>query len=233
MRVGAQTGLAPRHNARPPVAYYLWGQVALAAAALRGDGTVWVETTSRTEKRRTIVLAATCLVFLLLAAPFRPGVVLGESMAPTFRSGQVFLASRVDDPAAVEQGEVVLISLDGQVLLKRIYAVGGQRIWVLRPEGGQGTADRIVSSTELMALRAMASRYHDLGELLEMTIPDGYIFVLGDSQWNSLDSRQFGPIPVENIRGRVVVSHLFRLWGAEGACAPVALAQEPPRGSER
>jgi signal peptidase I len=194
---------------------------------------VWVETTSRTEKRRTIVLAATCLVFLLLAAPFRPGVVLGESMAPTFRSGQVFLASRVDDPAALEQGEVVLISLDGQVLLKRIYAVGGQRIWVLRSESGQGTADRIVSSTELMALRAMASRYHDLGELLEMTIPDGYIFVLGDSQWNSLDSRQFGPIPVENIRGRVVISHLFRLWGAEGACAPVALAQEPPRGSER
>lgn len=194
---------------------------------------MWVETTSRTEKRRTIVLAATCLVFLLLAAPFRPGVVLGESMAPTFRSGQVFLASRVDDPAALEQGEVVLISLDGQVLLKRIYAVGGQRIWVLRSESGQGTADRIVSSTELMALRAMASRYHDLGELLEMTIPDGYIFVLGDSQWNSLDSRQFGPIPVENIRGRVVISHLFRLWGAEGACAPVALAQEPPRGSER
>jgi signal peptidase I len=194
---------------------------------------VWVETTSRTEKRRTIVLAATCLVFLLLAAPFRPGVVLGESIAPTFRSGQVFLASRVDDPAALEQGEVVLISLDGQVLLKRIYAVGGQRIWVLRSESGQGTADRIVSSTELMALRAMASRYHDLGELLEMTIPDGYIFVLGDSQWNSLDSRQFGPIPVENIRGRVVISHLFRLGGAEGACAPVALAQEPPRGSER
>jgi len=197
------------------------------------DRTVWVETTSRTEKRRTIVLAATCLVFALLAAPFRPGVVLGESMAPSFRSGQVFLASRVDDPAALGQGEVVLISLDGQVLLKRIYAVGGQRIWVLRSEGGRGPADQIVSPKELMALRTMASGYRDLGELLEMTIPDGYIFVLGDSQWNSLDSRQFGPIPVENVRGRVVVSNLFRLWGGSSSCGPVALAQEPPRAGER
>lgn len=192
-----------------------------------------VETTSRTEKRRTIVLAATCVVFLLFAAPFRPGVVLGESMAPTFRSGQVFLTSRVDDPAALQQGEVVLISLDGQVLLKRIYAVGGQRIWVLRSEGGQGASDQIVSPTELIALRTVASRYRDLGELRELTIPDGYVFVLGDSQWNSLDSRQFGPVPAQSIRGRVVVSHLFKLWGADGACAPVALAQEPPRGSER
>lgn len=194
------------------------------------ERTDWVESSARTEKLRTIVLAATCVVFVLLAAPFRPGVVLGESMAPVFRSGQVFLSSRVDDPAELGQGEVVLISVDGKVLLKRIYAVAGQRIWVVRSRDREQTVHRIVPRTELIALRTMAGRYREDGELQEETIPDGHVFVLGDSQRNSRDSRQFGPVPVESIRGRVVVSHLFRLWGGDGAYAPVAFAQEP-RGS--
>jgi len=188
---------------------------------------VWAETTSRTEKRRTLVLAATCVVFVLLAAPFRPGIVLGESMAPTFRSGQVFVSSRVEDPRALQQGDVILMSLNGQVLLKRIYAVGGQRIWVLRSRQPQNVADRIVSPVELMACRAASDCCGDGPELRELAIPDGYVFVLGDSQQNSLDSRHFGPIPIESVRGRVVVSHLFRLWGPDEECPSVALAQEP------
>lgn len=189
---------------------------------------MWLETTSRTEKRRTVVLAITCLIFALVAAPVRPGIVLGESMAPTFHSGQVFLTSRVDDPSTLHQGDVVLFSLDGQLLLKRIYAVGGQRVWALSSEQSPDVIDRIVPPTELTALRRMVERYRGLGELVEMTVPDDHIYVLGDSQFNSLDSRHFGPVPVENVRGRVVVSRLFNLWSG-GPGAPVALAQEPGR----
>ena len=39
-------------------------------------------------------------------------------------------------------------------------------------------------------------------------IPDGYVFLIGDNRLRSYDSRALGPIPLENIKGRVV----FLYW---------------------
>jgi signal peptidase I len=38
----------------------------------------------------------------------------------------------------------------------------------------------------------------------DLVIPRGQYFVIGDNAINSYDSRHFGPIPAENIKGRVV-----------------------------
>ena len=38
--------------------------------------------------------------------------------------------------------------------------------------------------------------------------PPGFLHVLGDNPADSVDSRQFGPIPCEAVRGRVI----FRYW---------------------
>ncbi len=184
---------------------------------------MWIETNARTEKWRTVVLALTCLAIVLFAAPYRPGIVLGESMSPAFHSGQVFLTSRVGDPNALCKGDVVLFSLNGQLFLKRIYAVGGQRVWALLSSGSSDVVDCIVPPTELNAIKRMNDSRR-LSDLVEITVPPDHIYVLGDSQFNSLDSRRFGPVPVKNIRGRIVVSHLFSLWSPKGRA--VALAAE-------
>ncbi len=42
------------------------------------------------------------------------------------------------------------------------------------------------------------------GEFDDITVPDGYIFVLGDNRTSSADSRRFGCIPVDKIQGKVV-----------------------------
>lgn len=34
------------------------------------------------------------------------------------------------------------------------------------------------------------------------TVPEGYVFVLGDNRGHSSDSRSFGPVPLENIIGK-------------------------------
>ena len=195
---------------------------------------MWLETTSRTEKRRTIVLAMTCLAFVFFAAPYRPGVVLGESMSPTFHSGQVFLTSRLADSDSLCRGDVVLVSVNGQLLLKRIHALGGQRVWALESEESPGTLDRVLSPSELPFVREAVSRHSALGALMEVTVPDGYVFLLGDARQNSLDSRHFGPVPVAGVRARVVVSDLFSLWGQHGGPgAQVALAQERSHQADR
>jgi len=41
-----------------------------------------------------------------------------------------------------------------------------------------------------------------------ITVPEGYVYVLGDNRDQSVDSRTFGCIPVEKIEGKVT----FRYW---------------------
>jgi signal peptidase I len=39
-------------------------------------------------------------------------------------------------------------------------------------------------------------------------VPEGSIFVMGDNRANSADSRVFGPLPLENLKGEAFV----RFW---------------------
>ncbi len=43
------------------------------------------------------------------------------------------------------------------------------------------------------------------GEFNDITVPYGFVYVLGDNRENSADSRRFGCIPIKKIQGKVVV----------------------------
>src|SRR5690606_25471355 len=52
-------------------------------------------------------------------------------------------------------------------------------------------------------------------------VPPGHVFVLGDNRGLSLDSRVFGPVPIESISGRVG-RVLFNAGGADRWMEPVS-----------
>lgn len=49
---------------------------------------------------------------------------------------------------------------------------------------------------------------------IDITIPDGHIFVCGDNRPDSLDSRAFGPVPLNNVVGKLVM-RILPLTSAE------------------
>lgn len=55
---------------------------------------------------------------------------------------------------------------------------------------------------------SMASIGIEGGQFLELTVPQGTVFVMGDNRGHSADSRRFGCIPYEKIEGKVVL----RFW---------------------
>jgi signal peptidase I len=51
-------------------------------------------------------------------------------------------------------------------------------------------------------------KYSDRSFYAPTTVPEGYVFAMGDNRANSQDSRIFGPVPKENIEGEA----FLRFW---------------------
>ncbi len=135
------------------------------------------------------------IIAAVIVIPFRffvaqPFLVSGDSMLPTFSNNDYLivdeLSYRFREP---ERGEVVVFRSpveNSKYLIKRITGVPGETVRFSLP----ADAAPITSLATEIALAA-----------------DEY-FVQGDNRAASFDSRYWGALPRENIKGRA----LLRLW---------------------
>jgi signal peptidase I len=63
---------------------------------------------------------------------------------------------------------------------------------------------KVVALTGVPSTDACAPRAH-------FVVPPGHVFVMGDNRHNSSDSRMWGPVPLDHVKGRV-----DRIWWSEG-----------------
>jgi signal peptidase I len=146
-------------------------------------------------------LAAT--VMTAVSVPLRPTVVLGHSMAPTLRSGGCYvLYTGYYRHHPLKCGDIVVFRHQGETCTKRVYAVPGQHVVLLRYDDGVG--NDIVEAWEEESLRQL-DRAHHLPDrhLDELVVPPGQCFVVGDNRPVSYDSRTYGCIQISEILGRV------------------------------
>lgn len=144
----------------------------------------------------------TCLAFLCYVGLFNVSVVRGSSMTPGIHDGDRIV---IDHFAyllgPVKRGDVVVLKypLDPSLdYIKRIIGLPGDeilidngRVWVNDEE----LVEPYVASADPL------SRSH-------VRVQPAHYFVLGDNRPRSSDSREFGQVPMDYVRGRVEV----RLW---------------------
>lgn len=103
---------------------------------------------------------------------------------------------------AVHRGDVVVFRRDDSNYIKRVVAGPGDTLYVLRSDN----ADDVVMDWELPALTKLAKvwPFRKTFRIIRRQVPPGCCYVLGDNLDCSVDSRSFGPIPVDSIRGKVL-----------------------------
>lgn len=149
-----------------------------------------------------LAAAAAVVLFLVFSVFFRVAVISGASMEPTLLNRDLTVVQVFDYKPA--QGDIVVIRTgDGQdrAIVKRVIALGGQSVDIDFVTGGVYVDGHKLWEPYLSEPTKLA---YDV--TFPVTVPEGYVFIMGDNRNHSVDSRssQTGMIPVENIQGKVV-----------------------------
>lgn len=128
-------------------------------------------------------------------------VVKGHSMEPCLHDGDRLVVDRVSyELGTVKRGDVVVLRYPKNPavdFVKRIVALPGDRV---RMHHGQLLVNDTVADDYGCIL--------DVQDLPEFAVPERQFFVLGDNRPISCDSREFGLVPQELLKGKVRV----RFW---------------------
>lgn len=135
------------------------------------------------------------VVILIRSFIVTPVIVSGTSMDSTLKDGEILLLNKFDKK--YDRYDIVVFDYEDSKLVKRIIGLPGETV-----EYKDGVL--YINGKETEDLFASITRDYKL----DVTIPDGYYFVMGDNRNNSSDSRIIGLINEKLINGTTTIS----LW---------------------
>lgn len=168
-----------------------------------------------------LILAALAVAFILTAFVFQQYEVDGPSMETTLMNQDRLIVVKLPKtwsditghPYIPVRGSIIvfneagLYNADGipeKQLIKRVIALPGERLVI---QNGVVTIynkqhpNGFDPDKTLGYFKGKAIPYTN--DTVNMIIPKGDVFVMGDNRTDSLDSRYFGPVPVKNIIGKL------------------------------
>ncbi len=163
---------------------------------------------------KTLLFALIIAVFIRTFL-FSTTYVSGQSMAPTLSDRDYLIMQKlgvspvfIDSIADLERGDIVILKtdFDNRFFIKRVIGLPGDLVEIkmgrVLINGIELEEDYTAQGVETEAL--------NLGQ--DHIVPRGQVFVIGDNREHgeSLDSREFGDIPINQIKGKAKV-RLFPL----------------------
>lgn len=159
------------------------------------------------------IIGIIILVKLVQAFLIQPFIVDGASMLPTYHNQEFLLVDkftyRVDTP---KRGDVIIFKLyenndnpyEGKHLIKRVIGKPGERVVV------KNGVTRIYNKENPngFIIEEPFVNYKETNKDVDVTLDEDHYFVMGDNRSQSYDSRDWGPLPVSQIKGQV----LFRVY---------------------
>ncbi|WP_080797580.1 signal peptidase I [Arabiibacter massiliensis] len=143
------------------------------------------------------------LSWVLRTFVFQAYEIPSGSMEETIMTGDMVFAEKVSyylrDP---KPGDIVTFQdpeISGRILIKRCIAVGGQTVDI-NDEDGLVYVDGVPQDEPYTDGQPSYRLQSDVE--YPYTVPEGYLWMMGDNRTNSQDSRFFGAIPISSVTGR-------------------------------
>jgi signal peptidase I len=175
------------------------------------------------------VVVAVILAFIIRAFVVQAYKIPSGSMKPTLQIGDYLLVNKfiygVKAPFTgstlipVKQpvpGDIIVFKYPKDPKLdyiKRVIAVAGDRVEIRNKQvfvNGKAIEDPHAHYSSGAVEPAAFSRRDNMPPL---SVPDGHLFVLGDNRDNSRDSRFWGFVPLQDIRGKALI--IYWSWDVQ------------------
>ncbi|MBE6154952.1 MAG: signal peptidase I [Firmicutes bacterium] len=151
------------------------------------------------------VIILIVVVLFLMVFVFSVTQVVGNSMNPTLKDGEVLLLNKfIYRFSDVKRGDIISLDYDDtKYLIKRVIGLPGDTINIKN--------NKVYINNQVYEEDYLPDyEYEDfyLSSLGYNTIPEDMYFVIGDNREDSLDSRKIGLINKDDINGKIS----FRFW---------------------
>ncbi len=156
---------------------------------------------SKAQRRSVVSLFVLMIVVLFLFASVNIYKTSGSSMEPTISSGELVLVESLSYGMQLGKRNIIRWGSPKRLTIVQYQSEG---LVIKRCVGVPGDKIELVDNSLTIqgeTYQVTRSVAQDLKQLT--TIPEGYYFFVGDNRSQSTDSRHYGLVPIENIRGRV------------------------------
>lgn len=157
----------------------------------------------KTYQKRNIRLSIQLFILILsiiflVNRPFYFTKVVGKSMQPTLEPNAFVLANALDKNYSV--GDVVLAEQNSELIIKRIAYMPGQKFAIV-DLGVRRYQPLPKFKTPEVHMKYL--RDHGIDSYMYV-VPGNHVFLIGDNVTESEDSRNFGSVPIESIKAKII-----------------------------
>ncbi|MGG2065333.1 signal peptidase I [Bacillus sp. S14(2024)] len=150
-----------------------------------------------------LIIAIVCRAFL-----FTPSLVQGESMMPTLKDNERMVVNKIGYSLQGLNRFTIIVfhGNEGHDLVKRVIGLPGDTIEYKNDVlyvNGKAVAEPYLDEYKKQLSGGQLTPDFTLEEITgKKTVPEGYVFVLGDNRQVSKDSRAFGFVSEKQIVGK-------------------------------